>query len=399
MRGLRNIEDGVTAPNGFSACGLHAGIKLEEPDMSLLVSDVPANAVAMFTKNRLIGAHISICRERIKSGKAQAVVINSGNANACTGGQGISDSSKMAGETARLLRIDEDLVYPCSTGLVGMPLPMETILQGINRLTKNLSREGGRLAAEGILTTDTVRKEKSIELEIGRNIIRIGAMAKGAGMIEPNMATMLAFLTTDASVSLAALQACLSSAVDMSFNRISIDGDQSCNDMVMFMANGKAKNPPLCAGSEGWEVFSQAVQEICLELAHMIVADGEGSTKFITICVREAASKDEADRAARSIANSLLVKTAIYGQNARTISGRVLIALGYSRVRCDFSHCDLFFNDEIAVLGGVSVESKEKIKNIVSLPRYTLNLKLHQGKSQSTIYTCDCSEAYVKLNM
>lgn len=399
MNTMKTIAGGVTAPGGYRAGGQHAGIKPKDPDMVLLVSDVPAVAAAVFTKNRLVGAHVSVCRERIKSQKAQAVVINSGNANACTGEQGLADAREMACEAAQSLGINAGLVYPCSTGSVGIPLPMQIVRDGIRELAEHVSTEGGQAAATGILTTDTVHKQTAVEISISGKPVRIGAMAKGAGMIEPDMATMLAFLTTDAAITAEALQVCLQDAVDMSFNRITVDGDQSCNDTVLFLANGCAGNRPLDNTSEDWQTFSQAVEAVALELAHMIVADGEGATKFVTVRVSGTASADDANRAARAIANSLLVKTAMFGENAQAIWGRAMTAVGYSGIECDLAGCDVYLDDVAAAVGGVSAGSAEQLRDVVSLPRYTLDLRLHQGTGQATIFTCDCSEDYVRLNV
>ena len=389
----------MTAPIGYRAHGLHAGIKPKEPDLAMLVSDVPAVAAAVFTKNRLVGAHVSICRERIQGRKAQAVVVNSGNANACTGEQGLADAREMASVAANVLGINEGLVYPCSTGSIGMALPMDAIRGGIRELASRVSSEGGQAAAKGILTTDTVHKEVAVELSVSGQTIRIGAMAKGAGMIEPDMATMLAFLTTDAEITADALQSCLTDAVNESFNRISVDGDQSCNDTVLFLANGRAGNSALELTSQDWDAFSQAVQDVTTELANMIVADGEGATKFVTVRVSGAVTSGDADLAARAIANSLLVKTAMYGENAQALWGRAITAVGYSGIVCDLSRCDVYLNETPVVLGGISTGAEEQLRDIVSSPRYTLDLKLHEGEGHGTIFTCDCSEAYVKLNM
>ena len=399
MKLIKHIEGGVTAPIGYCAYGMHAGIKPKEPDLALLVSDVPAHAAAVFTKNRLIGAHVRVCRERIQSHKAQAVVVNSGNANACTGEQGLADAREMASVAANALGIDEGLVFPCSTGSIGIALPMDAIRGGVRELAIRVSAEGGQAAAKGILTTDTVHKEIAVEFLVSGKTVRIGAMAKGAGMIEPDMATMLAFLTTDAGVTADALQSCLTDAVSTSFNRISVDGDQSCNDTVLFLANGRAENPPLELTSQDWNTFSQAVRDVTTELANMIVADGEGATKFVTVRVSGAATNGDADLAARAIANSMLVKTAMYGEDAQALWGRAITAVGYSGIVCDLSRCDVYLNETPVVLDGVSTGVEEQLRDIVSSPRYTLDLKLDEGEGEGTIFTCDCSEAYVKLNM
>ena len=282
------IEGGLTAPEGFTAAGIHAGIKGKgsKLDMALIVSAKDAAVAGTFTTNRIQGAHVKLCRQRVAARKARAIVVNSGCANACNGPKGLADAEQMAAVTGKELGVDCKMVLVCSTGTIGIPLPMDRIEAGIKIAARALSDTGGPLAAKAIMTTDTVDKQCAIEVKIDGKPVRIGGMAKGAGMIEPNMATMLAFLTTDAVVESRALQKCLAAAVSRSFNRVTVDGDQSCNDTVLFMANGVAGNRPLNEKHGDWQTFTGAVDEVATDLAMKIAKDGEGATKFVTVRVK-----------------------------------------------------------------------------------------------------------------
>jgi glutamate N-acetyltransferase/amino-acid N-acetyltransferase len=398
MNGWERISGGATAPQGYQAHGVHAGIKPEKPDMALLVSEDTAVIAGAFTTNQVQGAHVGLCRDRLAGRQARAIIINSGNANACTGGQGVDDAREMAAATAEPLGCEAELVFACSTGGVGIPLPMDTIRAGIEELVAGLCVDGADAAALGIMTTDTVPKQAAVELELDGKTVRIGAMAKGAGMVEPNMATMLAFLTTDAAVDPDALQACLSDAVAQSFNRISIDGNQSCNDTVLLMANGRAGNELLQEGGPGWNVFCGALNAMTLELAHRMVADGEGASKFVTIEVSGADSDSDAEKAARAIANSALVKSAFYGEVPGTIWGRMLVSMGYSGAEIDASLVDISYDDVPVVHGGKPLAQDEKIAAIVQKPSYGIRCDLHLGEGAFIVYTCDYTEDYVTLN-
>ena len=398
MNEWKRISGGVTAARGYRAHGVHAGIKQENLDMAMLVSDTRAVIAGTFTTNQVQGAHVGLCRDRLAGQQARAIVINSGNANACTGGQGVHDAREMAAMTAARLDCDADHVFACSTGSVGVPLPMENIRSGIEELAAGLSLQGSPAAAEAIMTTDTVCKQAAVEFEIDGQAVRIGAMAKGAGMVEPNMATMLAFLATDAAVDPDALQASLSDAVMQSFNRISIDGNQSCNDTVLFMANGQAGNMVLQEGSPGWELFCTTLKAMTLELAHMMVADGEGATKFVTIEVTGADSDEDAEKAARAVANSALVKSAFYGEVPGTIWGRTLVSIGYSGAEVDASLVDLSYDGVAVVRAGKPLQPDEGLDAIVRKPSFCIRCDLHLGQGAFTVYTCDYTEDYVTLN-
>jgi glutamate N-acetyltransferase/amino-acid N-acetyltransferase len=398
MSEVTGIEGGITAPEGFKAAGIHAGIKAKRPDMALIVPETPAAVAGTFTTNAVPAAPVRLCRARLAGKLARAVVINSGNANAWTGPAGMADAEKMASLTAAALDIDEKQVFVCSTGCIGVPLPMKAVEAGIPAAVRALSSDGGAFAAEAIMTTDTAPKQAAVECTVGGRVIRVGGMAKGAGMIEPHMATMLAFLTTDAAVDAGALQSALSTAVDRSFNRISVDGDQSTNDTVLILANGAAGNKLLREEDPDWPLFVTAVKKVAFNLAMQIVADGEGATRFVTVKVGTAASDTEAGLAARAIANSLLVKTSWYGGDPNW--GRIVDALGYSGAEVQEERVEISYEDVCAVRGGVSCPdvSTEALAEVLARDRFRINIDLHIGAGECTLYTCDCSEEYVRIN-
>lgn len=398
MNGYEVIKGGVTAPKGYKAGAVQAGIKYPKPDMAMIVSDKPAVIAGTFTRNKIQGAHVKLCRERLISRKAQAIVVNSGCANACVGPQGIHDAMKMAKIAGSSLHINEKLVFVCSTGTIGIPLPMDKIEKGIVDAAKVLSVDGGDAVAKAIMTTDTVDKQYAVEVKINGIAVRVGGMAKGAGMIEPNMATMLSFITTDAAVEPKALQTCLSEAVAESFNRISVDGDQSCNDTVLLMANGFAGNEILNSKHPEWAVFCDAVNTVARELAMKIVRDGEGATKFVTVTVTGAISNTQAKMATRAIANSLLVKTSWFGGDPNW--GRIIDAVGYSGAEVIEDQVNICFDDLMAVKGGrkaVDVAIKD-LEKIIAKKTFAIEVNLNLGKGKDVVYTCDCSEEYVKIN-
>ncbi len=392
------IDGGITAPQGFKASGISAGIKKSKLDMALLVSDTPASVAGVFTTNRMYAAPVGLCKEQIKDGSASVIIVNSGNANACTGAQGVVDAEAMAEITADCLGVGSDKVLVCSTGTIGVPMPMEKIEKGIPMAVEALTEVGGPVAAEAIMTTDTVPKMLAVELNIEGASVKIGGMVKGAGMIEPNMATMLAFLTTDADVEPAALQKCLSGAVAKSFNRITVDGDQSTNDTVLFLANGAAGNNSLNEGHPEWDTFVSAVNEISLILAQMIVKDGEGATKFVTVETKGAASDEDALMVCRTVANSLLVKTSWFGEDPNW--GRVIDAVGYSGVEINASAVDIYYNDFCAVKDGcpVGMDVAEGISKVIVAEEFGISIDLNMGDGCDKVYACDCSYEYVKIN-
>jgi len=398
MNGFKQIDGGVTAPKGFRASGVHAGIKAAKPDMALVVSDMPAAVAGTFTTNKVQAAPVVLCRQRLAGGTARAVVFNSGCANACTGEPGMTDALRMGAVTARALDADESTVFVCSTGTIGTRLPMTRIEAGVQAAAAALSPEGGPDAAEAIMTTDTVSKQAAVELPTGNGTVRIGGMAKGAGMIDPNMATMLCMVTTDAAVAGEHLQQCVSAAVDASFNKITVDGDQSTNDTVLVLANGAAGTPPLTPQDEGWQAFTEAVVFVMTQLATAIVRDGEGATRFVTVTVRGAAGDEDAGCAARSVANSLLCKTSWFGGDPNW--GRVIAAVGYAGVEFDADRVDIAFDDVPAVRAGMLAEGVElsALEEVYAKPSFTITIDLHAGTGADTVYTCDCSYDYVKIN-
>ena len=396
----RTIEGGVTAPKGFKAASVRAGIKesRKRDDLTLLVSDTPATIAGTFTSNRVKAAPVHLCERHLIWGQAQAVIINAGCANACTGDQGIADAEKMVELTAQTLGIAKNLVFVCSTGTIGIPLPMNKIESALPGLAKAVSVEGGKAAAEAILTTDLVKKEIAVTLTVDGQTVTIGGIAKGSGMIAPNMATMLAFITSDATVDQRSLQDCLRHAVDHSFNRIIVDGDESTNDTVLMLANGAAGNQLLHKKHPEWKKFCHAVDTVTRELAKMIVRDGEGATKFVTVTVAGAASRHDARVVARSIAKSPLVKTAWNGGDPNW--GRILAAIGYSGARVDGNRVDITFDKVLAVQGGKAAEgsSLKDLEEVYAQKEFSVHVELHSGKSEYTVYTCDLSKEYVAIN-
>lgn len=397
---MKDIRGGVVAPAGFRAAGVSAGLKTKADslDVGLIVSDVPATVAGCFTRNRVFAAPVRWSRGVARRGRARAILVNSGNANACTGPTGITDAERMAARTAERLGVPEETVFVCSTGPIGIPLPMQKIEQGIDRLADVLSPSGGGDAAAAILTTDTVAKEAAVEVVIDGSPVRIGGMAKGSGMIDPDMATMLAFLTTDAAVDREALQECLASAVSESFNRITVDGDQSCNDTVLFLANGEAGNRALTTGSPDWGVFRDAVTHVALQLATAIVRDGEGASRFVTVTVKGAVSAEDAKRAARAVANSLLVKTSWAGGDPNW--GRVIDAVGYSGAEVEEDRVDIAYDGVSAVKGGMTAPgaTREELAAVLAKPEFRVEIDLQLGNGADTVYTCDCSVEYVRIN-
>jgi glutamate N-acetyltransferase/amino-acid N-acetyltransferase len=385
------IAGSVTAPRGFRTAGIAAGIKSRgKKDMALIVSDKPATAVATFTTNQVKAAPVKLNMRHIKSGRACAIIVNSGNANACTGRIGMIHAEAMAAAVARRIGCRDRGVLVCSTGRIGVLMPIVKVEAGIKKLLGILSPTGGHSAAEAIMTTDTFPKEIAVRVTAGGNTIHIGGIAKGAGMIQPNMATMLSFITTDAALSRAEAQRALTAAVNQSFNRISVDGDMSTNDTVILLANGMAGRVPL-------PKFQEALNFVCLELAKMIVRDGEGVSKFVMINVHGAASDRDAEIAGRAVANSVLVKTSWCGGDPNW--GRILDALGYSRAKVREELVDIAYNGVKAVRNGLATKAPvAKVKKIVAQPTFTIDIHLHLGRGRCTMHTCDLTEKYVELN-
>ncbi|GAB4247514.1 MAG: bifunctional glutamate N-acetyltransferase/amino-acid acetyltransferase ArgJ [Candidatus Methylacidiphilales bacterium] len=399
MSDVKWIKNGsVTSPIGFRAAGISAGIKKSgRKDMALVVSDCDADGVATFTTNQIKAAPVKVSIQHIKGGIVRAAIFNSGNANACTGLQGIADAKAMAEETARLLSIKPRQVLVCSTGRIGVPMPSDTVLRGIGKLVKKLAVDNGHNAAKAIMTTDTFPKEAAVTTTLLGKRIVIGAMAKGAGMIHPNMATMLACVTTDAAVEHSALHKALTESVDQTFNRISVDGDTSTNDTVLLMANGLAGNTPLTTAHPDFAKFRAALHDLLKKLARMIVEDGEKITRVVDLRICGAASTQDARRIAEAIARSALIKSSWYGGDPNW--GRLMDVAGYAGARIREELVDIYYDGVQAVKGGVaSTTPLAKVKRVAAKPSFTIKIDLHLGRGDYSLLVNDLTEAYVTFN-
>lgn len=394
---MKIITGSVTAPQGFIANGVKSGIKKGKLDLALIVSKVPALAAGVFTTNELKAAPLKVSKAHIKNGKAQAIVINSGNANCLTGKSGLKAAIDIAKAISKSLWISEDDVLVASTGLIGKPLPTERIKSAIAKLVKGLSKAKERQAAQAILTTDTRPKRIAVAINIGKKTVKIGGIAKGAGMICPNMATMLCFLTTDANIELRALRRSLRDSVESSFNTITVDGDMSTNDMVLILANSLAGGPEIRYLSREHKVFSGALNYVTSYLAEEIVRGGEGATKFIEVNVKGSRSLSDAKRMAKQIANSNLVKTAIAGEDPNI--GRIASAAGASGVKFDESKLDIYLNRIKIVNGGNVIDKvRPKIRRSLRKREIIITLDLNCGSNSAASWTCDLTEEYIKIN-
>jgi glutamate N-acetyltransferase/amino-acid N-acetyltransferase len=397
------LDGGITAVPGILASGVVAGIKPSgRKDLALIHSPSPARSAAVFTTNQVKGAPVLVSMEHARGGALQTIVANSGCSNVCNGERGLRDAREMAKQVADLLRVPASHVLVASTGVIGHPLPMDKIRAAIPKLVTSLSPQGGRAAAEAILTTDTRTKEAALRCEIGGRTVTFGGVAKGVGMIEPHLATMFCFVTTDAAVARGALDPILKRAVERSFNRITVDSDTSTSDTVAVIANGLAENPPVDRGGRGSRDFAVALEALAGRLARMLVQDGEGATKLVSITVRGAASRRDALVAARSVANSPLVKTAINGQDPNW--GRIMMALGKSAARVEQDKVAISFGDERQT---ERVIERGMLREGVLLPRvreimggqgYDITIDLGIGRGEERVWTCDLSEEYVRIN-
>ena len=382
---------------GFKAAGVAAGLKKNgNPDLGLIFSEVPATVAGVFTQNKVQAAPVRYDRERIKSGRCQAVIVNSGNANCCTGPKGIEHAATMARITAARLGIAEDLVLVASTGVIGEPLPIEKIDAAAQELVQSLRPDGVSELAEAIMTTDTVPKIVFKEGHINDRSFTIWGVAKGAGMIHPDMATMLCFICTDVEISADRLQNTLNNAIRHTFNRISIDGDTSTNDTALILANGLSG--VRISNSEALQSFQPLLDDVCLQLAKMLVRDGEGATKLVEIKVKGARTAQDAHRIANTIAGSNLVKTAFFGEDANW--GRILGAVGRADVPIDPDKIDVFFDNVQMVKGGMgsgkAVEADAT--RVLKTPEFTVTVDLHLGNESESVFTCDFSLDYVRIN-
>jgi len=395
---MKQIDGGITAVPNIKATGISAGIKKDGiKDMALIVADKPAIAAGTFTTNKSRAAPTYISQENLKEPLCQAIIVNSGNANSCTGEQGFKDARRMVEKTAESLNIKSDLVLVASTGVIGQFLPMNKVEQGIDKLAKLISYDGGDDAAEGIMTTDSGPKKSAVEIEIGGIPVKIGGIAKGAGMIHPNMATMLSFITTDVNITPQLLQKALKESVKISFNSISVDGDTSTNDTVLILATGGAGNNQIKQQNEDYETFVEGLNFVTTELAKMVVRDGEGATKLVNVWVQGAKNYEDADKAARSVANSLLVKTAIYGRDANW--GRIVCAIGYSGAEFVLSDLSLWIDEIQLVKNGIDAGfSEEKAFDVLGRDEICIKADLGAGDAKANVWTCDLSEKYIEVN-
>ncbi|MDT7041958.1 bifunctional glutamate N-acetyltransferase/amino-acid acetyltransferase ArgJ [Candidatus Nitronereus thalassa] len=396
---IKNIKGGVTAPKGFTAVGIHAGIKPRSAlDLALVLSERAGPIAGVFTKNQILAASVVVNKQLLKKRMGQAIVVNSGNANACTGTQGMTNAKEVQTLTARHLGIPKSTVFIGSTGVIGRALPMPILRNAIPHLVKQVRRSGHTKAAKAIMTTDTKSKEFACQAKIGKHVITVGGMAKGSGMIHPNMATMLAYLTTDAAITPQALQRGLTEAVDLSFNAISVDGDSSTNDTVLCLANGLANNPVITHGTSEWHAFASLIQRACESLALQICRDGEGATKLVTIIVEGTQSNPQAKQIAQTIATSMLVKTALFGEDPNW--GRIIAAIGRAGVPLDPNNITLMFDEIIVVQGGqrVSDQADARAQKVMRKKELTLWVSIGKGAGRHRLWTTDLSYEYVKIN-
>jgi len=388
----------IHMPQGFLFSVTEAAIKKPgRKDIALIYSETEANIAGAFTTNLVKAAPVKLDIEKIKTGKGRAIIVNSGNANACTGKRGFKDASKTASFVARKLNIKPELVYVCSTGVIGIPMPMERIKAAIPALTANLGKAGLRGIASAIMTTDTYPKVVTKKIAIGGKTGTIAGICKGAGMIAPNMATMLCFIVTDIAVEKRTLSRALSDSVKKSFNRITIDGDMSTNDTALMMANGMLGNTEITEKSASYKIFKDAVDEVTYELSRLIAKDGEGATKLIILEVKSASNEKEAEKAAFAVANSNLVKTSVYGNDANW--GRIMAALGYSGIKLNEEAVAIHIGSVKVVNKGVGTRkdaaANDYLKNNSEV---SILINLNKGTASAKVLTCDLTEEYVKVN-
>jgi glutamate N-acetyltransferase / amino-acid N-acetyltransferase len=394
------LEGGVTAARGFLASAVSCGIKnpaVSRLDLALVYSEVPCTSAGTFTTNRVKAAPVKLSQANLRKGDIRAIVANSGNANACTGVQGINDANAMALAVAKPLGLKRTEVGVCSTGVIGLPMPMMRVEQGFEPLIAGLASDKGTDVAKAIITSDTHHKEVAIECEIGSHTVRIGGCVKGAGMISPSMATMLCFITTDANIPREDLRKAVLECVEESFNRITIDGDMSTNDTVLVMANGASGMSAIRRGGTKCKQFRAALKHVMLELAKAIVRDGERVTKFVTVEVKGARTYLDGKKVAEAVCKSALVKSSWNGEDPNW--GRVLHAVGYSRARIREELVDIFYDGKAACLGGLQADvPMQEIREVAAQPAFTITIDLNQGSADYTMYSSDLSPEYIDFN-
>ena len=398
---IKIIEGGVCAAKGFRAAGVPAEIKYKgRNDVALVVADAPCAAAAVFTTNAVAAAPVVYDREVVRGGRIQAILANSGCANACTGAPGLADAKRSAEETAKTLGIDPKLVLVASTGVIGHRMPMDRLVAGMKAAAAQLAAtpEAGLAAEKAVMTTDTKPKQAAVQVKIGGRTVTVGGMCKGSGMIEPNMATMLGFITTDAAITPAMLRRALRQAIAVSFNHVVVDGDESTNDSVFLLASGAAGNTMIAKAGPDYDAVLAALTAVGVSLARQMAADGEGATKYVEVMVRHAKTQRDADRAARAVAKSPLAKTSWFGKDPNW--GRVLAAVGYSGAAVDDRAAEVFYGKTWAYRKGKVADAAQlaKLAHEMEGPELKVTVDLHLGDFSSTIYTCDFSLDYVHIN-
>lgn len=399
---MKKIQGGVCAPIGFQASGIHCGIRKNKSkkDLALIVSDVMCHSASTYTLNKVKGAPITITKKHLQNGEAKAVICNSGNANTCN-----PNGEEIALEVCKLcanaLDIQSDDIIVASTGVIGQPLDIKPFVDHMDELVNALSYQGSSDACEGIMTTDTVKKEFAVEFSIGDKICHMGAIAKGSGMIHPNMATMLAFVTTDVAISKNMLNEVIHDVVDETFNMVSVDGDTSTNDMLSLMANGLAQNKEICEKNQDYHIFKEALMDICTSLSRAIAKDGEGATKLLTCHVHQAQTKKDAKMIAKSVITSSLFKAAMFGKDANW--GRILCAIGYSEATYDVSKIEVTLSSQAGFVlvcqnGRGYPFSEEEALKVLNEDEIIIDIVLHDGDANATAWGCDLTYDYVKIN-
>lgn len=402
MSSIKVLENkNITDVPYFKASGIHCGLKKAKKDLCVIYSEKKAVAAAAFTKNKVKAAPILLNMKSIENENTQAIVVNSGNANACTGDEGYNDALSMAKATSEALGLKSEEVIVASTGVIGVSMPMDKIVSGIDMACKALSYEGGEDAAKAIMTTDTKEKIITAEFNIGSKKATISAMAKGSGMIHPNMGTMLGFLATDVNISKAMLTKALKDSVEDSYNMVSVDGDTSTNDMVVILANGACENTLIDSEDENYKVFKEVLHFVNVEIAKMIAGDGEGATKLIETKIYHARSLKDAKICAKAVITSSLVKSAFFGADANW--GRIICALGYSGADLDVNKINISFTNSIGTIeicknGGNIDFSEELAKKILEQEKITVVIDLNDGEYNATAWGCDLTYDYVKIN-
>jgi glutamate N-acetyltransferase/amino-acid N-acetyltransferase len=399
---LKQISGNVCAAKGFSASGIHAGFKKKRKDLALIYSQTPAATASVYTQNKVKGAPLEITKLHSLNGTAQALICNSGNANTCNA-NGLEIASQTCALVAEALNISETDVLVASTGVIGQPLSIDPFVSGMSDLVDQLQDETGTDAAEAILTTDTGIKESTVAFELGGQTVHLGGISKGSGMIHPNMATMLGFITTDAAIEPDYLNQALKEVVSDTFNMISVDGDTSTNDMVTVLANGQAGNKPIDSDTDPYyHVFKQALHTVCKDLAIAIADDGEGAGTLITCNVLDAGNEQQAKLLAKQIISSNLVKAAVYGRDANV--GRLLCALGYSGAELAYEQIDIYLRDEsyksvcVCEEGAILPFDEDKAYDILGTEKLFIDIYLYEGKSKATAWGCDLTHDYVTIN-